>query len=171
MPLLTPLPLQIKFVRQLWSRILPTLIFGLVCMGFVGCGDGGSGGGSTSNQSTSTPVVTGPTITAQPASQTVTVGGAATFSITATGTAPLAYQWRRNGSNIVGATSSSYRIAATATTDNGATFSVVVANSAGSAQSDAATLSVNPATGRSHHHATQRCDCHRRTDRDVYRRR
>ena len=86
-------------------------------------------------------------ITAQPSSLTVTAGSSATFSVTASGTAPLGYQWRRNGAGIGGATGASYRIATTSTADNGATFSVVVSNSAGSVQSIAGTLSVNPTAG------------------------
>ena len=49
-----------------------------------------------------------PTITTQPANQTVNAGQTATFSVTATGTAPLSYQWQKNGANITGATSASY---------------------------------------------------------------
>ena len=47
-----------------------------------------------------------PTITAQPASQTVTAGQTATFSVTASGTAPLSYQWQKNAAAIAGATAS-----------------------------------------------------------------
>jgi hypothetical protein len=47
------------------------------------------------------------------------------------GTAPLAYQWRANGSEIAGATAASYTTAATSAADNGEAFSVVVTNSAG----------------------------------------
>ena len=64
----------------------------------------------------------------------------------ATGTAPLGYQWRKNGANVSGATSSSYTTPATTTADNGAQFSVVVSNSAGSVTSNNATLTVNAAT-------------------------
>ena len=84
-----------------------------------------------------------PSITTQPASQTVTAGQTATFSVSATGTAPLTYQWSRNGAAISGATSSSYTTPVTTTSDNGAQFTVVVSNSAGSATSSAATLTVN----------------------------
>ena len=49
-----------------------------------------------------------PTITAQPQSVTAPVGTSATFSVTATGQAPLSYQWRINGSAIAGATASRY---------------------------------------------------------------
>lgn len=43
-----------------------------------------------------------PTIATQPANQTVAVGQPATFSVAANGTAPLSYQWQKNGSNIIG---------------------------------------------------------------------
>ena len=89
---------------------------------------------------------TAPSITAQPSNQTVTAGQGATFSVTATGTAPVSYQWRKNGSNITGATSSSYTTPATTTADDGSTFDVVVSNSAGSATSNPATLTVSPAS-------------------------
>jgi hypothetical protein len=87
-----------------------------------------------------------PTITTQPANQTVTVGQTATFSVTATGTAPLSYQWQKNGTNIAGATSASYTTPATVIGDNGATFDVIVSNTAGSKTSSMATLAVNAAT-------------------------
>ncbi len=87
-----------------------------------------------------------PQISVPPASRTVTAGQTATFSVTATGTGPLSYQWQKNGSSIGGATSPSYTTPATTTADNGSTFRVVVSNSAGSATSNAATLTVN-ATG------------------------
>ena len=84
-----------------------------------------------------------PAVTAQPVNQTVAVGQTATFSVTATGTAPLSYQWRKNGANISGATASAYTTPATASTDNGAQFSVVISNAAGSVTSNTATLTVN----------------------------
>ena len=81
-----------------------------------------------------------PTITAHPASQTAPDGGSATFSVSASGTAPLAYQWQRNGANIAGATSASYTLSPVTTTDNGATFRCVVTNAFGSVTSNSATL-------------------------------
>jgi hypothetical protein len=87
-----------------------------------------------------------PAITTQPASQTVIAGQTAAFSVTATGTAPLSFQWQKNGANIIGATSSSYATPATTAADSGAKFSVVVSNSAGTATSTNATLTVNAAT-------------------------
>jgi hypothetical protein len=105
-----------------------------------------SAGNITSNNATLTvnqATATMPSITTQPVNQTVAAGQTATFSVLATGTAPLSYQWRRNGANIAGATSSSYTTAATTTADSGSTFSVLVGNSAGSATSNNATLTVN----------------------------
>ena len=84
-----------------------------------------------------------PSITAQPANQTVTAGQTATFSIAATGTAPLSYQWQKNGAAISGATSSSYTTPATTSADNGTQFTVLVSNAVGSSSSSAATLTVD----------------------------
>src|SRR3989475_1681210 len=86
-----------------------------------------------------------PTITTQPASQTVTAGQTASFTVAATGTAPLSYQWNKNGTAITGATSSSYTTPATTSSDNGAQFTVAVSNTAGNVTSNAATLTVNAA--------------------------
>ena len=88
-------------------------------------------------------VAVAPTITTQPGNQTVTVGQTATFSVTATGTAPLSYQWQKNSANIIGATAASYTTPATAATDNGAKFDVIVSNTAGAQTSTMATLTVN----------------------------
>src|SRR5437879_5359482 len=82
-------------------------------------------------------------ITAQPTAQTVIGGQSATFSVAATGTAPLSYQWNKNGAAVSGATSSSYTTPATTSSDNGAQFAVVVSNAAGSITSNSATLTVN----------------------------
>jgi Putative Ig domain./Immunoglobulin I-set domain. len=84
-----------------------------------------------------------PSITTQPESQTVTAGQAATFSVVATGTPPLSYQWKKNGTSISGATSSRYATPNTATSDAGSQFTVTVSNSAGSVTSNAAILTVN----------------------------
>ena len=90
--------------------------------------------------------MTSPVITMQPTSQTVTVPNSAAFSAAATGTAPISYQWKKNGLSISGANGPTYATPATSTSDNGAAFSVVVSNAAGSATSASATLSVAPAT-------------------------
>ncbi|OLC92785.1 MAG: hypothetical protein AUH86_18395 [Acidobacteria bacterium 13_1_40CM_4_58_4] len=75
----------------------------------------------------------------------MTAGQTATFTVVATGTAPLSYQWQKNGGNIAGATAASYTTPATTTADSGSTFRVMVTNTAGTATSSAATLTVNPA--------------------------
>ena len=101
-----------------------------------------SGGAPTP---TPTPTPGSPTITTQPASKTVTAGKTAKFSVTATGTAPLSYQWEKNGSNITGATKAFYTTPPTTLVDNGAFFAVVVSNSIGSVTSNNAILTVNSA--------------------------
>src|SRR5213078_2524985 len=88
-------------------------------------------------------VLVAPTITTQPASQTVTAGQRAAFTVTATGTAPLSYQWQKNGTTIGAATAASYTTPATTASDNGDQFTVVVSNAAGSVTSRAAALTVN----------------------------
>ncbi|MCX6929071.1 MAG: immunoglobulin domain-containing protein, partial [Verrucomicrobia bacterium] len=84
-----------------------------------------------------------PTITTQPASQTVTVGANVTFTVVATGTAPLSYQWMKGGGNISGATSATLTLSSVTTASAGS-YTVLVNNSIGSATSAAATLTVNP---------------------------
>src|SRR5207245_1781999 len=91
------------------------------------------------------PAPVAPTSTTPPANQTVTAGQTATFTVVAAGTAPLSYQWQKNGVNIAGATSASYTTPATTISDSGSTFRVVVTNTAGTVTSSAATLTVNPA--------------------------
>jgi Bacterial Ig domain/Immunoglobulin domain/Immunoglobulin I-set domain len=82
-----------------------------------------------------------PVITNQPHSATVPVGASVNFSVTATGTAPLTYQWRFQGSNLFGATKSSLSLVSVQATNAG-NYSVVVANSAGSVVSSNALLTV-----------------------------
>ena len=99
----------------------------------------------TSNKATLTvtAAAVAPAITAQPANQSVTEGQTATFSVTASGTAPLGYQWKKGDTDISGANASTYTTNATAIGDSGAVFTVVVTNSAGSVTSSSATLTVS----------------------------
>jgi len=83
-----------------------------------------------------------PSITTQPASVTVTAPATATFSVVASGTATLTYQWKKNGTAISGATAASYTTPATTSADNAAVFTVTVTNTAGSVTSSNATLTV-----------------------------
>lgn len=84
-----------------------------------------------------------PTITQQPVSQTVAPTTSATFTVAATGTSPIIYQWERNGVTITGASSSRYTIPSVSLSDNGARFRVVATNAYGSATSNEATLTVS----------------------------
>ena len=87
---------------------------------------------------------TGPAITAHPQSQSSCVGQSVTFNVTATGTAPLSYQWRKGGGNIGGATGNSYTINPVNSGDAG-NYDCVVTNGCGSLTSNAATLTVDTA--------------------------
>jgi len=103
-----------------------------------GCGGGGSGSGASG--------AVAPAITAQPTAQSVIVGQPATFTVSASGTAPLSYQWQKGAMPISGATASSYTTPATTLADDTSTFQVVVSNSAGSVTSNSATLTVAAGT-------------------------
>jgi len=118
------------------ARVLFTVL--LVMAAIVGaCGGGSDSSSSSSSSSTSS----APTITTQPASLSVTAGSSATFSVVASGSDTLSYQWRKGSSAISGATSSSYTISSVASSDAGS-YDVVVTNSVGSVTSSAATLTV-----------------------------
>ena len=84
-----------------------------------------------------------PEITLQPISQTVPAGQPATFTVSAASNSPLRYQWLKNGSNIAGATSSTYTTPPTTGADSGSTFQVMVSNSSQSTLSSPATLTVD----------------------------
>jgi hypothetical protein len=83
-----------------------------------------------------------PAITSQPQSRTVTEGSPASFTVAASGAAPLSYKWQRGGVDIPGATAATYTLAAAQLADNGAQFRAVVSNSVGTATSNSATLTV-----------------------------
>ncbi|MBS0662604.1 MAG: immunoglobulin domain-containing protein [Verrucomicrobia bacterium] len=82
-----------------------------------------------------------PVITTQPTSQTTVVGGSATFTVAATGTAPLAYQWFKDDVAVDGATSASLALNNVQAADVGQ-YDVVVSNASGSVTSNAASLIV-----------------------------
>ncbi|MDY0392739.1 MAG: immunoglobulin domain-containing protein, partial [Candidatus Bipolaricaulis sp.] len=100
--------------------------------------------GTVTSHAAALSVSTAPAITVHPAPQTVVAGSSATFSVTAAGTPPLAYQWKRDGADIAGATEPSYTIPAVASADAGS-YTVVVTNPCGSVTSDPALLTVTPA--------------------------
>jgi hypothetical protein len=86
-----------------------------------------------------------PTITLQPVSQTVIVSTPVSFTSDGTGTAPLSYQWKHDGQNVSGATTSSLSIASVQLSDAGS-YSLVLSNAYGSATSSPAVLSVTAST-------------------------
>lgn len=85
-----------------------------------------------------------PAIGTQPQTQTVTVGTSVTLTVAATGTPTPTYQWRKNGADITGATSTSLALGTVALTDTGS-YDVVVTNVVGNVTSSAATITVQEA--------------------------
>jgi hypothetical protein len=86
-----------------------------------------------------------PWINTPPAGLTVSAGETATFSVVASGTAPLQYQWERDQSPIAGASGAIYTTPATTLADSGTTYRVVVSNAAGTATSSEAKVTVSGA--------------------------
>src|SRR5437660_824040 len=117
--------------------LVVSLVFLVILLGMFSTRCSGLASSSTGS------VTTAPSVTSQPGSQSVTAGQTAIFSVSATGTAPLSYQWKKNGIAVSGASSSAYTTPATSTSDSGAQFTVIVSNSAGSVTSSAAVLTVN----------------------------
>jgi uncharacterized repeat protein (TIGR01451 family) len=88
-------------------------------------------------------VPSAPAITSQPVNQTVVLSNSAAFTVTASGTSPLRYQWRRDDVSILGATNSGYATGP-APYEAAGSYSVVVSNNYGYAISSNATLIVMP---------------------------
>jgi chitodextrinase len=126
--------------QRIWFQLVVLLLLAISGLGLTGCSGVVSG-----NSSTKQPLLA-PSLTIQPSSQAVTTGQPASFSVAATGTAPLSYQWKKNGAAISGAVSSSYTTPATTSSDNGAQFTVVVSNTVGNVTSSAAVLTVSSGT-------------------------
>lgn len=82
-----------------------------------------------------------PVITTQPASLTVNAGINVTMSVDANGTAPLSYQWRKDGVNVPGATSASLTLGNAQISDAG-NYTVVITNAYGSVTSNVTVLTV-----------------------------
>ncbi len=85
--------------------------------------------------------VTLPIITSQPQNATVTVGSNVTFAVSANGTAPLSFQWRKNGAPLSGGTAATL-LPNNISTNHAGDYTVLVSNAAGSVPSQAATLMV-----------------------------
>ena len=120
-------------------------------IGSVAAGDAGSytvvvtnAAGSITSAAAVLTVNVPPTITAQPAAQSACPGKSVLFSVTATGTPPFSYQWKKDGTTIAGATTAIYTIPAVTNADEG-TYTVVVTNGCGSVTSTPAALSLGAA--------------------------
>ncbi|HTY88688.1 MAG TPA: immunoglobulin domain-containing protein [Candidatus Acidoferrum sp.] len=104
-------------------------------------------GGSVTSSNALLTVLTAPLITRQPTNQTVGLGANATLVVTAIGLQPLSYQWQLDGTNLVdggnvsGATTNVLNISSAQLTNSGL-YTVVVTNTAGSATSSNAVLTV-----------------------------
>jgi hypothetical protein len=110
-----------------------------LCLFLLACGGGGGAAGTGS-------AAVAPAITTQPSDQHVIVGQTATFTVMASGTAPLSFQWQKGGTPISGATAASYTTPSAALADDGSTYLVVVSNAIGSMSSNSAKLAIAPGT-------------------------
>ncbi|MGC2696026.1 MAG: immunoglobulin domain-containing protein [Candidatus Angelobacter sp.] len=110
----------------------------LVFAGVICAGCGGS------RSTAPSPAQNGLAITTQPSSQGARLGQTVTFSVTASVTDGVSYQWSKNGIAINGATEATYTTPPTVTTDNASTFHVTVTNATGSLTSREVQLVLNP---------------------------
>src|SRR4051812_41121350 len=97
---------------------LPSLLLWAAMAVTAGCGGSSSDSSSTTTSSTAD-TVAAPSIATQPVSVSITAGQSASFTVSATGGGTLAYQWRKGGTAISGASSTTYSIASAATSDAG----------------------------------------------------
>jgi hypothetical protein len=134
-----PRPFWAKTLHLLILLTLPALFFS-GCTGFVG-------NVKTPPSSIDPPIPTSaPSIVTNPVSGTVTVGNTGVFVVTAAGSAPLSYQWQKNGVVIPGATLPTYVTPPTHLSDDGSIFAVEVSNPAGILISRPAMLTVTAGT-------------------------
>ncbi len=132
-----------SFAQRTSLRSLTTACLLIASCLVAACsGGGGGGGGSGSSSSVPPGISIAPIIGTQPQPTTARVGDAVTFAVVATGSPAPTYQWMRDGKAIAGAQGASYTLATTTAADNGAQFSVVVSNSAGTLTSAVVTLTV-----------------------------
>jgi hypothetical protein len=126
------------FNSDISSKLLNGSAAGLlvVTFGIAGCGSG------SLQMVSPTPVA--PQIVTQPASISVPLGQSGSFTAVATGTGPLTYQWSEDGTAIPNSNSATFTTSPVAPVDSGAKFTVSITNSAGSANSIPATLTVGP---------------------------
>jgi pectate lyase len=87
-----------------------------------------------------------PTIIADPQGQTITAGHSATFTVAAGGSAPLSYQWYYNTNSGIPNATNTFLMLTNVQATNAGTYSVIVTNTAGSAASSNAILTVSLGT-------------------------
>lgn len=137
---------------QKFSALIPGATGATLTLTNVQMGDIGSYGVKVSNAAGSvlsnfaslSVAAIAPAITTHPQSQTVSAGADAIFTVAASGSLPFGYQWMKNGANIPGATFSNYTVFGAQAGDAG-NYAVSVRNSAGTAISATALLTVNSA--------------------------
>jgi hypothetical protein len=100
-----------------------------------------SGSASVTSAAAAMTLIVSPEITAQPQSVFVAPGAASVFTVTASGTAPIGYQWQKDGVNLAGGTQQSFTISSASLVDEGS-YTVVVSNQAGTVSSSIARLAV-----------------------------
>ena len=107
-----------------------------------------NGSGTPVTSSTATLTVTAapepPAITNQPQSQVALVGDSVTFNVGVSGTPPLTYHWRFNGTNNPGSPNAAFYTLSSLTTNQSGPYDVVVSNSVGAVTSIVAQLTVTP---------------------------
>jgi hypothetical protein len=104
--------------------------------------------GSVTSLTATLTVIVPPAFASQPTNVVASAGDDVAFAVTATGTEPLAYQWFKNGTqvltnggNVSGATTATLSLGHVTTSDAGS-YSVTVTNDAGTVTSEMATLTV-----------------------------
>lgn len=116
-------------------RAMPAMAISLI-LGLAGCGGGGS---SDNSNSPAAPAIS---VTSAPANQTVIAGQTATFSVTATSSVSLSYQWQKNGVDIPGATLPTYVTSALDTSADNAQYAAHISSGTASVTTTAAALHV-----------------------------
>ncbi|MFZ1614336.1 MAG: immunoglobulin domain-containing protein [Holophaga sp.] len=117
------------------GRVLTSMLAGLFVLFLAACG-------GSNAPAPATPAPLPPAITAHPVSKAVTEGEGVSFTVAATGSATLHYQWKKDGAN-VGSDTATFSLTTVHTGDAGS-YTVAVSNPAGSVTSGAAALTVNP---------------------------
>lgn len=135
---------------KFFSHILGgfTIVFIAMAVPIAGCGGGSSSPASPApptQSGSSSPVA--PAISKQPDIASIPADSTATFTVMATGTEPLSYQWRKQGIPIAGATQSSFTTEAVAIANSGDLYDVIVTNPQGSVTSNKASVLAVTHTG------------------------